>query len=78
MLASVFAFPAFLAFFLWLLPWLEERTLTPEERAEKIERLLNEETPDEIERRVAELLAHSIADHDRARSRSVESASAAG
>lgn len=76
MLASVFALPLFWAFFLWLLPWLEEKTLSPEERAEKIQRMLEDGTPDEIERGVAELLANSLADQGRERSPSVSAAEA--
>jgi len=60
MLATLLILPAFWTFFLWLLPWLEEMTLTSEERAAKINGLLLQETPEEIERQVAKMLETNL------------------
>jgi len=60
MILSLLAYPAILGFFLWLLPRLEEMTLAPEERAAKIQGFLENESPEEIEVRVAEFLAGSV------------------
>lgn len=56
---ALLAFPFILMLFLWLLPWLEERTLAPEERALRIKSFLEQHDPDAIEKEVAELLAGS-------------------
>ena len=56
---AILAFPLILGVFLWLLPWLEEKTIAPEERAIRIRAFLEQDEPDAIEREVAELLATS-------------------
>ena len=61
MFFTLLAFPFILMFFLWLLPWLEERTIAPQERAMRIRGFLEHDEPDAIEKEVAELLATSKA-----------------
>lgn len=56
---AVLGFPLILGLFLWLLPWLEEKTIAPEERATRIRQFLEQDEPDAIEKEVAELLATS-------------------
>src|SRR5687768_1011312 len=56
---AVLMFPVILMLFLWLLPWLEEQTLAPDERANRIKGFLEQHDPEAIEKEVAELLASS-------------------
>lgn len=78
MLLSLVAVPLIWIFFLWVLPRLEELTLAPEERAQKIQGILENDSPEEIELQVAQFLSQAVRDQGRSRRRPVRVAERIG